>query len=616
YFFKTDTPTQELRSSIKIISPNFLMKLLFCSFIAVLSGIFLALFKTPLLYILLIDVALIGFLIFLWFRESLFLLFRKKSFKNYRVVNPFNNCIFFKYRGISDTLFGYLNNNLLIGIKMFNLTFAFPPSYCRNDKFIRSIMSQKVSFGYTSINVPITFSTFYKEGLEFMTEKAKYNLLRSHWRVQTTLDGINWLAMRSGVWRTMLNISAIEFARTQSLDKQDILRLEERLTSKAEILHSSFNMNFFNYGLVQLRKERLIMGVMCEILKNNEFTLTGTHLSNVFFQGKTLIYLTDIVDELKKGITTRIASEFNTPLSLENNIIIGNTINTEIFEEELPFGFTTEQVQNILISNGTFSHRELFTMKLVSELVKNDKSALIFDFRGTWSKLITHFQGTQFEDKFLYFKLGSAFRLDPLKSDIPYDKGNVDFLDYMFDTYAMAFKKDQRTVDMVKSTIRQNPNIDMTSFNLKLINQQNWEKSPGSDSLISLFGDFTQQDEQYLYIAPSQPSGPITFKDFIKDEKTVIVDLSISNDYTKQIFLAFLIVSKIIHYIKNAEATEYHAKIITIPHIDMFFESFFIDRKSDYGKINKFLDPLKEKGFGFIFSANQAHYLHANLINY
>ena len=186
----------------------------------------------------------------------------------------------------------------------------------------------------------------------------------------------------------------------------------------------------------------------------------------------------------------------------------------------------------------------------------------------------------------------------------------------MFDAYAMAFKKDQRTVDMVKSTIQQNPNIDMTSFNLKLINQKNWEKSPGSDSLISLFGDFTQQDEQYLYIAPSQPSGPITFQDFIKDDKTVIVDLSISNDYAKQIFLAFLIVSKIIHFIKNAETTEYHAKIITIPHIDIFFESFFIDRKSDYGKINKFLDPLKEKGFGFIFSANQAHYLHANLINY
>ena len=111
------------------------------------------------------------------------------------------------------------------------------------------------------------------------------------------------------------------------------------------------------------------MGLMCEIFKNNEFTLTGTHLSNVFFQGKTLIYLTDIADVLKKGITTRIASEFNTPLSLENNIILGNTLNTEVFEEELPFGFTTEQTQNILITNGKLTHRELFAMKLVSKFI-------------------------------------------------------------------------------------------------------------------------------------------------------------------------------------------------------------------------------------------------------
>lgn len=438
----------------------------------------------------------------------------------------------------------------------------------------------------------------------------------SRWRVQNTIDGINWLGMRSGIWRTMLILSTFEFTQTGSLDKQTIKALEENLIEKAEILYSTFSMNFFNYGLVQLRKERLIKGVMCEVLKNNEFTFTGTHLSYVLFQGKTLIYLTDIADELKKGITTKIASEFNTPLHLENNIIMGNTINTEVYEEELPFGFTSEQVRNILVSNGIFSHRELFMMKLVSELVKKDTPTLIFDFRGTWSKLITHFQGTQFEDKFLYFKLGTAFRLDPLKSDVPYDKENVNYLEYMFDAYAMAFKKDQRVIDMIKTTILQNPEMPMSSLNLQLLNEKSWEKSPGSNSLISLFGDFTQQDEQYLHISLSPSTGGITFQKFLDNNKTIILDLSISTDYTKQMFLTFLIITKIVHYVKSVEDEEYFRKILVVPHTDLFFNSIFIDRQSDYGKINKFLDPLKDNGFGFIFSANQAHYLHTNLINY
>ena len=615
YFFKTDSPLQEERSSKKI-DLSFIIKLIFCCGIVVFSGILLGFLKTPFLFIFLINLVLIIILMFLWWRESLYMISRNSALENYIIVNPFNNTLFFRHRGISDTLFAHINNNLLLGIKMFNLTFAFPPPYCNNDKFIQSIMNQKVSFGYTSINSPIQFPIFYDEGLDFLTRKTINDLLNSPWRVQTTIDEINWLAIRAGVWRTMLNISAIEFKQIDSLDKNTILNLEEQLVIKAEILQSAFNSTFFNYRLVQLRREKLVTGVMCEILKNNEFTLTGTHLSYLLFQGKSLIHLIEIVDVLKKGVTMRIASEFNTPLNLQNNIIMGNTVNTEVLEEEMPFGFTLEQVQNVLISNGTAPHRELFMMKLISELAIEGIPALVFDYKGTWSKLLTYFKGTKYEDRFLYFKLGKAFILDPLKSDIPYDKDNADFLEYMFDVYAMAFRKDQRTVDMVRTTILQNPDIDMTSLNLKLINEKDWEKSPGSDSLISLFGDFTQQDEQYLHIAPTEPSGAITFKDFISDNKTVIVDLSISNDYTKQTFLTFLIISKIIHYLKTAQDDEYCSKIISIPHVDLFFNSIFIDRKSDYGKINKFLDPLKEKGFGFIFSANQAHYLHTNLINY
>ena len=117
-----------------------------------------------------------------------------------------------------------------------------------------------------------------------------------------------------------------------------------------------------------------------------------------------------------------------------------------------------------------------------------------------------------------------------------------------------------------------------------------------------------------LSTASSDKTEVITFKDFIKNDKTVIVDLSISNDYKKQIFFAFLIISKLIHYLNFSD--EYHKKVLVIPHTDIFFDNYFIDKFTDYGKVNKFMDPLIQKGFGLMFSANQAHYLHHNLVSY
>ncbi|MHA2390622.1 MAG: hypothetical protein ACXAEX_01530 [Promethearchaeota archaeon] len=620
YFFKSPQPVNnELDTNKKYsITPQFLIRFMFLAFTIITSSGFLLSLGINLLIVFLSNIALFSIVVYLWWRELLSFITKSRLMNNYNIklINPFQDITFFRFRGISDTIFAYINDKLLIGMKMFNLAFVFPPSYCRSDKFIQGIMNQKVSFGYTCINRPLSYEKFYKKGVSFLEPKTRWRLLSSEWRVQTKIDEINWLSMRSGIWNTILNLSASEFEFTGSLSREKILTIEERLEIKAQLLLNTFNINFFNYELVQLKNKMLISGLLCEILKTNMYNLYGSNLNYVMFQGKALIYLTDIVDELKKGITTRIPSEFNTPLHLENNIIIGKTINTEVLEEEMSFGFTNEQSRNILIVNGSKSSRELLMMKMVTELIKLRTPSIIFDFKGTWSRVITYFKGTPHEKSFLYFKLGSAFSLDPVKSDIPYDKDNVDFLNFMFDAYAMSFKRDQRTIDVMRTTILQNPDMDMTSLNLKLLNQNKWEKSRGSDTLISLFGDFTQQDEQYLHISLSRPTESITFKKFTQDNKTVIIDLSVSNDYKKQTFLTFLIVSKIIHYISSVNSKDYIPKILVVPHTDIFFDTIYLDRFADYGKINKFLDPLLEREFGFIFSANQAHYLHPNLMMY
>jgi hypothetical protein len=620
YFFKTApkkvSNEQVVYNKGMVITLPFLIKATVLSIIALISFVLLSSFSIPFIVMLFTDLVIVLLIVSFWWRELLFIISGRKMLNAVVPVNPFFDTRFFKFQGISDTIFAFVDEKMLIGVKMYNLVFAFPPSYCRSDKFIQSIMSQKISFGYTCMGTPLSYQTFYKKGLEYLNEKTRHSLLESQWRVQSRIDEINWLSMRSGIWKTILTISATEFEAVESLTRDTIETLEERLTLKSQILYNAFTINFFNYKLIQLQREKLVSGLICELVKTPMFSLHGTHLNYVLFQGKVLIHLTEIVSELKKGITTRVASEFNTPLLLKNEITLGHTINTEILEDEIPFGFTQEQVRNIIITNGTVLNRDLVAMKLVTELVENDTPSLIFDFKGNWSKIITYFKGTRFANDLLYFKLGSAFSLDPLASDVAYDKENINFLNYMFDAYALAFKKNERIIDIMRSTILNNPNLDMTSLNIKLINQNIWEKTPGSDVLLSLFGDFTQQDEQYLHISPSKSADAITFQHFINTNKTVIIDLSISNDYTKQIFLTFLILSKIIHYISSVDPKDYFNKILVVPHIDLFFESYWLDKYSDYGKINKFLDPLVEKGFGLVFMANQIHYLHHNILNY
>ena len=77
-------------------------------------------------------------------------------------------CRFFKYQGLPDTIFAYIDDATLVGMKIYNLVLAFPPAYCTADKFIQGIMSQKISFGYTCMGTPISYEGFYKKGLDYL----------------------------------------------------------------------------------------------------------------------------------------------------------------------------------------------------------------------------------------------------------------------------------------------------------------------------------------------------------------------------------------------------------------------------------------------------------------
>ncbi len=608
--------------------PKVLFKTGFVSFLIIYLSYLLLSLIFPLGFIILINFLLELLIICIWWREILFYFLKSRLSRNLELtqINPFTDVEFYRLKKYNDLIFTYINNQLLLASKIFNLKFAAQPTLTYFDKFIRGIDKYKIIFNYNLQVTPISANLFSKECLKLLNDKTKESL---EGILYITLDKTSskkvkhpeiefekWLDMRSGVWKTMLTVSTSSYLFTKDLTFKNFIELDKELSTNAKILKRTFEDNFLNFKLVGLKNQLLISGFLSECLKNHSFRLNGTHLNYVYFQGKSLIELAKIVNEFKKGIDTRIAAEFNTPLQLNNFITIGNTINTEFLDEEVPFGLTFDQLRQLLITNGLSYNREHAKMKIVSELVKANKSCLVFDYSGKCSKLINFFKDSQYNRNILYFKLGSSFSIDLKHSGMKYDKNNIDYLNLFFDTFALAFKAEKRYVDLLKDSFLKQDELDVSSISLDLEMKNKWERDYKTNNLIAIFRDFRSQSQIFsnLTLDHEDEINPI---DFLRNDKSIIVDLSILKDLEQKTFVTFIIISKLIHYLQNS--TDYYKKVIFIPNIDMFFDSFFIDNNyntTNYGKVSKFLEPFLECGFGLICSANQIRYLHPNVFSF
>ncbi|KKL22646.1 hypothetical protein LCGC14_2433360, partial [marine sediment metagenome] len=209
-----------------------------------------------------------------------------------------------------------------------------------------------------------------------------------------------------------------------------------------------------------------------------------------------------------------------------------------------------------------------------------------------------------------------SFNVNLIYSGIKYDTTNLEYLNYFYDVFALAFKAQNSTIDMLKKSIRENEKLDWSSIALDMAVKPDFAKKFYSVNLINLFQDFLDQNVYFTDNA-LEYENDVAPLDFIKTDKTVIIDLSRLKDVDQQTFASFVILSKFIHYINHSQ--EYHKKILCIPNIDIFFDQLYIDNSFNtinYGKIDKLLSPLIQNGFGLIFSANQIRYLHPNVFNY
>ncbi|HEC37195.1 MAG TPA: hypothetical protein ENI29_03105, partial [bacterium] len=614
------------RKTLKII-----LRFIFIAFVIGLVSSILRLFKVPFLYILGVDLVLVCLILFLWWRELLFF-FTNLHIKRYNItqINPFSDVRFYRFKKIKDAFYIHINNILLLGIKMFTLGIATQPSFAMPDKFFRAMNNQKTPFIYTLNAAPIEKKEFVTKCTKQLNEKTIDDL---EGILFYTLDGedpryyknpdleyLNWIEKRTGVWKTSITIStsSYKFTNTSTIEdlKNNMYEIENELYYNAKNMGRVFQNNFKKFSLTQLKSQLLISGFQNECFKNTIFRLSGTHLNHVYFQGKKLGEFANLINEFRKGLETRIAAEFNTPLHLENFITIGHTINTEFLEKEVPMGFTFQQLKQLLITNGTLEEREHLKMKIVSELVKAEIPSVVFDYTGDWSKLIRYFRDSRYEDSFLHFKFGQSFNVNLIYSGIKYDPNNFEYLNYFYDVFALTFKTQNNTIELLKKTLRENEKLDWGSIALDMVVKPEFDRNFYSENLLNIFQDFLDQSVFFTDKA-LEYENDVAPLDFIKTDKTVIIDLSNLKDLEQQTFATFVILSKFIHYIHHSQ--EYYKKVLFIPNIDLFFSQQYIDSSTNninFGKIDKLLAPLIHNGFGLICSANQIHYLHPNVFNY
>jgi len=590
-----------------------ILKAVYVTGLTIALDVSLLFFNLPLVYRFLLSAGIVAVILLVWWQELFFQLIKGTLFesKEVGVIDPFAKIEFYKSKKTPETIFYQIEGKTTGGIKMANVYFCNPPPYCNPAKFYEALNKEGMPFTVSFQLKPLNFKKFDDEGFEYLTEREKIPLMA----YRNNPEGRDaWLRQRAGMWSVITTYSTSVISNSPSLNYETMDGIERRLIRQFEVLKAAFGNNFMNYKMKQLRGNLLESGFEFEALKNRFFRRNGSHLNYLLYQGKTLIFLTMIANQFKKGVETRLAAEFNTPLQLNNDIIVGSTINTEYLESEVSAGFLIEQVRNLFVTNGTNSSRELLTQKIVVELVKAGYPSMIFDFTGNWSKIMQIFQGTIYENQFIYHKLGKTLVLNPLRSGVPYDKNNPEYLDYMFDSYAMCFKKDERTIETFKNTILRNPDIDVSTLVLDLTTQRDWEKSSVTETLLSFFKEFTPQESSFIQNQQPQSQDTTQAHEFITNDKTVILDLSEVRDYDKQCYFSFVVLSKFIHYLKTGKG--FFPKFIVLPHIDVVFDGFFLDKKIQYGKIDKFFAPFVDKGFGTVYSASQIRYLHPNAFNY
>ena len=219
------------------------------SFFVIYLSFMLIIFKFSVIIVIFINLSVGISVIFIWWREIIYFFSKKCLSRNSEItaINPFIDVKFIQIRRMRDVIFTYIDNQLLVASKIFNLISAVHPSLTYFDKFIRGIGNHKINFNYNLQIVPVSIDPFPKECSKLFNEETIESL---EGILYITLDKPDakyvkhpkiefekWLDMRSGIWKTMLIISTSCSLFTNDLKWGSFIELEKELSLNSKLMN-------------------------------------------------------------------------------------------------------------------------------------------------------------------------------------------------------------------------------------------------------------------------------------------------------------------------------------------------------------------------------------------
>ena len=620
-FLKTSLPQNDNFEvdGVEIINlKKFLKRLFFIITYLALMSLILSLLKYSPIFILMSIIIGSSLFLILIKGELIILLSKDNILKSslIKFLNPFKGIRLFKLRNISDVIFFTQDDSILGGIKLFQLNQILHPPYCLVNKFYQPLIKFKLSYSTSFTSIPIDFLTFYKRGRKFLKDDLKMRYLNDF---NDKIKINNWLMMRLGAWK---NFFLISISRALYINDNIGIAIEKvaSLLQKDEmIIESAFNQAYKNFSLKKLNDGSLFPGFQLCSFKNNNYRENGTHLTYNILQGAELAEMIKFPNEFIKGIESKIASEFNSPTYLENYITIGNVINTEYLEEECPAGLTLEQTRSLILLNGTQKARTFALMKIAKELIDKGHSLIIFDFTGDWTKFLNHFVKKRKKLEIIHFKYGKNYLIEIFNSQIKNEDENTEYLNMVYDALSLCFKMNKREISTLRTLVKKDliPLMQISEISKDLKDNNSLDIDPATiDSVVSTLNEFNLSDSMFFFKKDKGNILPLKPHEFIKIDKSIIIDLSNLYSMDKKSLVSLLIISKIIQYLNKG--LPYRKKSIILPEIENIFHAQFLDKYNEpkFSSISNFLDPLLNSEIGMIFSAARVNHLHPTIFNY
>jgi hypothetical protein len=305
--------------------------------------------------------------------------------------------------------------------------------YADPTKWFRSVLASKVPILYQWEATPVSFESFRSIAKkdfasEHVAERAEE---------ETVPDQETFLSYYGGFWLANGMIGTrYDYDLPDLLSPEIFIAPRKACTQQLRDLCSVTLNSFRDCGLVRLRAQLMRAGVSIMSAHAIHGWESGSGICQFLIAGSTFAPYVQLMPDLKRGLETCIPAEFNTPTNLDNYVILGNGLNTEILKEEGPAGLSEQCMASpVVVIGGSPHERAAVIQKVALELLSRGEGGIALDSTGAWTGLARATKLSGLWQKVTIQVAGQDFWADPFALA----KVTPGFADALCDAFTLIF---------------------------------------------------------------------------------------------------------------------------------------------------------------------------------